>query len=125
MAQDFRRHLNDDLPTSHHDTNSLLWTGGDYDAIISCRLCNITTAEVTVDVYIRNSSTDYYLAKNTAITPGGSLELIQGGSKIVLANGDVLYAISNTASAVDAVTSAVDTISSQDITWQKWNKSVG
>ena len=111
MAQDFRRHLNDDLPTSHNDTNSLLWTGGDYDAIISCRLANISTAQVTVDVYIRNSSTDYYIVKGAPIPVGGSLELIDGGSKIVLANGDVLYGIASAGSSVDTVTSVVDTIS--------------
>ena len=112
MAQDFRRHLQDDLPTSHNDTNSLLWTGGDYDAIISIRLANISTAQVNVDVYVRNSSTDYYLVKNAPIPVGGSLELIDAGSKIVMANGDVLYAIASAANSVDAVTSVVDTISS-------------
>tara|TARA_R100000742_G_C4265844_1_gene83917 strand:- start:877 stop:1215 length:339 start_codon:yes stop_codon:yes gene_type:complete len=112
MAQDFRRHLQDDLPTSHNDTNSLLWTGGDYDAVIGIRCTNITSASVTVDVYVRNSSTDYYIAKGASIPPGGSLELIQGGAKFVMANGDVLYAISNTGSAVDVITSVVDTISS-------------
>ena len=112
MAQDFRRVLQDDLPTSHNDTNSLLWTGGDYDAIISIRLANISTAQVYVDVYVRNSSTDYYLVKNAPIPVGGSLELIDAGSKIVMANGDVLYAIASAANSVDAVTSVVDTISS-------------
>ena len=38
---------------------------------------------------LRKSSTDYYLAKGASIPPGGSLELIQGGSKVVLASGDV------------------------------------
>ena len=112
MAQDFRRVLQDDLPTSHNDTNSVLWTGGDYDAIISIRLANISTAQVNVDVYVRNSSTDYYLVKNAPIPVGGSLELIDAGSKIVMANGDVLYAIASAANSVDAVTSVVDTISS-------------
>tara|TARA_R100001460_G_scaffold30910_1_gene60994 strand:- start:918 stop:1256 length:339 start_codon:yes stop_codon:yes gene_type:complete len=111
MAQDFRNQFQDDLPTSHNDTNSLLWTGGDFDAIISIRLANIASSQVTVDVYIRNSSTDYYLIKNAPIPVGGSLELIDSGSKIVLKNGDVLYAIASAATSVDAVVSAVDTIS--------------
>tara|TARA_Y100001938_G_scaffold149559_1_gene236801 strand:- start:1274 stop:1612 length:339 start_codon:yes stop_codon:yes gene_type:complete len=111
MAQDFRNHLNDDLPTSHNDTNSLLWTGGNYDAVISIRLANISTSQVTVDVYIRNSSTDYYLIKNAPIPSGGSIELIDAGSKIVLKNGDVLYGIASAATSVDAVVSVVDTIS--------------
>ena len=112
MAQDFRNVLQDDLPTSHNDTNSLLWTGGNYDAIIGIRCVNISSSAVTVDVYIRNSSTDYYIAKGSSIPPGGSLELIQGGAKIVLASGDVLYGIASAANSVDVIVSGIDTISS-------------
>ena len=83
MAQDFRNNFNDDLPTAHNDTTSLLWTGGNYDALISIRLANITTSTVNVDVYVRKSSTDYYLIKNGPIPSGSSLELIDSGSKIV------------------------------------------
>tara|TARA_R110000803_G_scaffold20046_1_gene51828 strand:+ start:352 stop:690 length:339 start_codon:yes stop_codon:yes gene_type:complete len=111
MAQDFRNQFQADLPTSHNDTNSLLWTGGNFDAIISIRLANIGTSQVTVDVYIRNSTVDYYLIKNAPIPVGSSLELIDSGSKIVVKNGDVLYAIASAGTSVDAVVSAVDTIS--------------
>ena len=44
--------------------------------------------------------------------PNSAIELIQGGAKIVLANGDVLKAQSDTASSLDIVTSFIDTISS-------------
>ena len=111
MAQDFRNAFRADLPTSHHDTNSLLWTGGNYDALISIRLANIVTSTVNVDVYIRRSSVDYYLIKNAPIASGGSIELIDSGSKIVMVSGDVLYAIASAATSVDAMVSAVDTIS--------------
>ena len=111
MAQDFRNAFRADLPTSHHNTNALLWTGGDYDAIIGIRLANISTSQVTVDVYIRNSSVDYYLIKGAPIPAGSSLELIDSGSKIVMKNGDVMYAIASAATSIDAIVSAVDTIS--------------
>jgi hypothetical protein len=111
MAQDFRNQFNADIPTAYHASNSVLWTGGDFDAVISIRLANITTSQVTVDVFIRNSSVDYYLIKNAPIPAGSSLELIDSGSKIVLKNGDVLHAICSAASSVDAVVSVVDTIS--------------
>ena len=113
MAQDFRNSLQDDLPASHDDTNSLLWTGGNYDAVVGCRFANITTSPVTIDVYIRNSSgpTNYYLLKNGPLPAGSSFELIAEGSKIVLKSGDVLYAIASAANSVDVVTSVVDTIS--------------
>ena len=54
-------------------------------------MANITTSTINVDVYyIRRSSANYYLIKNAPIVSGGSLELIDGGSKIVLASGDQL-----------------------------------
>jgi len=109
MAQNFRNQLKDDIPTTE-GSGGLLWTGGDYDAVIGIRLANITSAAVTVDVYIKNSST-YYLTKGASIPPGGSLELIQGGSKVVMKSGDYLYAICSDASSVDTITSVVDTIS--------------
>ena len=109
MAQDFRNTLNRVIGTG--DTTIL--NAGDYDAVIGIRCTNITSASVTVDVYIRRSGpADYYIAKGASIPPGGSLELIQGGAKFVMASGDVLYAISNTSNAVDVITSVVDTISS-------------
>ena len=46
------------------------------------------------------------------IPPNSTIELIQGGAKIVLKNGDTLSAVSDTASSVDIVTSYIDTISS-------------
>ena len=111
MAQDFRNVLQDDLPTSHNDTNSLLWTGGNYDAIIGIRCVNISSSAVTVDVYIRKSSTDYYIAKGSSIPPGGSLELIQGGAKIVLNTTDVVYGLCGTSNGCHVWISYVDAIS--------------
>jgi hypothetical protein len=39
------------------------------------------------------------------------LELIDGGSKVVLQSGDSVEALSDTASAVDCILSVVDSIS--------------
>ena len=61
---------------------------------------------------MENSSTIYYLIKDAPIPSGGSLELIDGASKVVLQSGDAVKAFSDTASAVDIIVSAVDTISS-------------
>ncbi len=46
------------------------------------------------------------------IPPNSAIELIQGGAKIVLASGDTLEAVSDTASSLDVVLSYIDTISS-------------
>ena len=121
MAQDFRNAV----ARSQGTAAANILTGGNYDAVIGIRCTNITTAEILVDVYVVRSSANYYLCKQAAITPGGSLELIQGGSKIVLASGDVLAHDCNTDNALDIWVSYIDTISAQEIIWQKWNKLVG
>ena len=107
MAQNFRNNLQTAVGTSE----VTLITGSNFDAVIGIRLCNILTSTIEVDVYIVNSG-NKYLAKGVVIPPNSAIELIQGGSKIVLKSGDVLKAVSNTASSVDIVTSFINQISS-------------
>ena len=108
MAQDFRNTLNRVIGTS--DTTIL--TAGDYDAVIGIRCCNILTSTINIDVKIAKGGADYFLAKGVVIPPNSAIELIQGGAKIVMASGDVLEAVSDTASSLDVVCSYIDTISS-------------
>ena len=108
MAQDFRNTLNRTIGTSP----VTILTAGDYDAVIGIRCCNILATAITMDAYIVNSTANYYIAKTVSIPPGASIELIQGGAKIVAASGDVLKAVSSDASSLDVVLSYVDTISS-------------
>ena len=108
MAQDFRNALFREIGTS----DQALLAGGNYDAVIGIRCCNILTSTIKVDVKIAKSGADYFLAKGVVIPPNSAIELIQGGAKIVLASGDVLEAVSDTASSLDVVLSYIDTISS-------------
>ena len=108
MAQDFRNVLKSATRTG---PVSVL-VAGDYDAGSGIRLCNIVATSITVDVYITNTATNYYLAKGVNIPPNSAIELIQGGAKIVMANGDTLNVKSDTASSLDTVLSYIDTISS-------------
>jgi hypothetical protein len=108
MAQDFRNDLQSAIGTG----DTTLLTAGNYDAVIGIRCCNILTSAILVDVKIANGGTDYFIAKGVNIPPNSAIELIQGGAKIVLKSGDVLEAVSNTASSLDVVTSYIDTISS-------------
>ena len=108
MAQDFRNNLQRNVGTGE----VTLVTGGDYDAVIGIRCCNVLTSTIEVDVFIENSSNDHFIAKGVVVPPNSAIELIQGGAKIVLENGDVLKAKSNTASSLDIVTSFIDDISS-------------
>lgn len=108
MAQDFRN----DLKSATGTLPVTLLTAGNYDAVIGIRCCNIVTTSILVDVYITNTGVDYYVAKGVSVPPNSAIELIQGGAKIVLKSGDVLKAVSDTASSLDVVTSYIDTISS-------------
>ena len=110
MAQDFRNTLAREIGTG--DTTIL--AGGNYDAVIGIRCCNIVATTILVDVKIAKGGADYFLAKGVNIPPNSAIELIQGGAKIVLASGDVLEAVSDTASSLDVVMSYIDTISSQE-----------
>ena len=107
MAQDFERYIQRNVGTSA----ATVHTSNSDDAIISVRCANTTTSTINIDVFINDGSNDYYLIKNAPIVPGGSLELIDGGSKIVMLNNDVLKAKSDTASSLDVWDSFVDAIS--------------
>ena len=108
MAQDFRNNLQRNVGTSE----VTLVTGGDYDAVIGIRCCNVTTSTIEVDVFIDNSGNDHFIAKGVVVPPNSAIELIQGGAKIVLDSTNTLEAVSDTASSLDVTLSYIDTISS-------------
>ncbi len=117
MAQDFERAVAFD---SSGDVNigttarSIITSNSD-DAIIGIRLSNITNATIKADVYITSSasggSADSYIVKNAPVPAGGSLELIDGGAKVVLQSGDVLKAKADTANSLNVWVSYIDSIS--------------
>ena len=111
MAQDFERYGLNSVGTSA----TVVHTSNSDDAIISIRLANTTTSTINADVFITSSVTggsqNHYLIKNAPIVPGGSLELIDGGRKIVIESGDVVKAQSDTASSLSVWMSVVDAIS--------------
>ena len=110
MAQDFRNVLVRTIGTS----DTTLLAGGNYDAVIGIRCCNILTSTIAIDVKIAKGGADYFLAKGVNIPPNSAIELIQGGAKIVLDSTNTLEAVSDTASSLDVVLSYIDTISSQE-----------
>lgn len=110
MAQNFRQYKMREIGTAATDIPD----GANFDSfdcIISIRMTNITDNAITADAYIQNSSLNYYLIKGVTIPAHSSLELIDGGSKIVVVSGDRLYFESDTATSLDVVVSAVDAIS--------------
>ena len=112
MAQDFERKLTANVSTADVTTDILHGAIDSDDAVVGIRFANThATDAVTVDCYIRSGGGNYYIVKAAPIPQGGSLELIDGGSKIVMQSGDVLYAKAGTASSVDCIVSYVDAIS--------------
>ena len=107
MAQNFRNNLQRNVGTGE----VTLITGGDFDAVIGIRCCNVLTSTIEVDVFIDNSGNDHFIAKGVVVPPNSAIELIQGGAKIVLDSTNTLEAVSDTASSLDVTLSYIDTIS--------------
>ena len=109
MAQNFRQYKERNIGTTAVD----LPDGANFDSfdcIVGIRLANVHTQSITVDVYIKNTN-DYYLVKSAPIPSGSSLELIDGGAKVVCVSGDRLYIKSDVSISLDAVVSFVYAIS--------------
>ena len=108
MAQDFES-------TGILVTNSetTIYTSNSDDAIVGLRLANILTTAITMDVYIdlAGGGTNYYLCKNLSIPPASSVELVQGGAKMVIQSTEVVYGLCGTANGCHVWISLVDAIS--------------
>ena len=112
MAQDFEKAYKSQVTTSPHT----LFTSNSDDAIVGIRLTNITTSAITVDVWIDvaaagSTASIVYLADDLSIAPKSSVELIQGGSKIVIQSTDLLRAQASAATSFAAYVSYIDAIS--------------
>jgi hypothetical protein len=108
MAQNFRRYTSNDIGTAA----ATLFTADSYDTVVGISVANITVSAVTASVYINDGSNDIYLIKDAPIPSGSALQVLDGGAKFVVQNGDALKVISDTASSLDVWVSAVDDISS-------------
>ena len=108
MAQDFES-------TGILVTNSetTIYTSNSDDAIVGLRLANILTTAITMDVYIdlAGGGTNYYICKNLSIPPASSVELVQGGAKMVIQSTDVVYGLCGTSNGCHVWISLVDAIS--------------
>ena len=108
MAQDFES-------TGVLVTNSetTIYTSNSDDAIVGLRLANILTTATTMDVYIdlAGAGTNFYICKNLRIPPASSVELVQGGAKMVIQSTDVVYGLCGTSNGCHVWISLVDAIS--------------
>ncbi len=118
MAQDFERAVAKDSTSDINigDSAVAVFDSNSDDAIVGIRMANIISSQIEVDCFVRTnaaggSDLDVYLIKNAPLPAGSSLELIDGGSKIVLQNGDQLFVKSNTDASLNCYVSFVDAIS--------------
>ena len=108
MAQDFRREINRNVGSGGATIHTF---PAGYHAIVGIRCANTNaSASTNLSVYINDGSNDYYIIKEAPIAAGSSLELIDGGSKIIVQASDVLKVVSS-ANYVDAWVSYIDAIS--------------
>ena len=109
MAQNFRNQLTHTaIGTSYTD---ILTQVNSYDTVVGVRLINVTGTAINVHCAIENNSNTTELISNAPIPAGSSLELIDGGAKIILKSGDKIKAKSDTASSLKAIVSYIDAIS--------------
>jgi hypothetical protein len=107
MAQNFRRYTNNNVGTSA----ATVFTANSYDTIVGIYVANVTGSSVIASVYINDGTNDIHLVKDAPIPSGSALQILDGGSKVVVQSGDALKIISDTASSLDVWTSVVDDIS--------------
>tara|TARA_R100000322_G_C5387886_1_gene177840 strand:- start:50 stop:382 length:333 start_codon:yes stop_codon:yes gene_type:complete len=109
MAQDFERNIARNVGTSE----VVLRTANSDDALIGINVANVTTSQITIEIYITGTggTDDFYIVKNAPIPAGSALQVLDGGAKIVMVSGDILNVKSNTASSADVWVSVVDAIS--------------
>ena len=107
MAQDFERNIARNVGTSA----VTLRTANSDDALIGINIANVTTTQILMDVFINDGSNDYYIIKDAPIPVGSTLQVLDGGAKVVMQSGDILNVKSDTASSADVWVSVVDTIS--------------
>ena len=107
MAQDFERNTANAVGTSA----VTLRTANSDDTIVGIHVANVTSSQITVEVYINAGSNDIHLQKDTPIPAGSALQVLDGGAKLVMVSGDALKIKSNTASSADVWVSVVDAIS--------------
>jgi hypothetical protein len=108
MAQNFRRYTSNNVGASA----ATILTANSYDTIVGIYVANVTSSSVLASVYINDGTNDIHLIKDAPIPAGSALQVLDGGSKVIVQSGDVLKVISDTASSLDVWVSAVDDISS-------------
>ena len=113
MAQDFERAVAKDSTSDINigTTARAVIDSNSDDAIVGIRMANVATSQINVDCFVRTAAAGGSDLDVYPIPVGSSLELIDGGSKIVLQTGDELFVKSDTDASLNCYVSFVDAIS--------------
>lgn len=117
MAQNFRRYALSGINTSEADIPDGADFPTGYHTLVGIHIANTSANMVLCDVYISTNSSasasgsaKFYMQKSTPIASGGSLQVLDGGAKAVVAAGDRLW-IKLDSGTADAWVSVVQEIS--------------
>ena len=107
MAQNFRRHTANAVGTSAVE----LFQSNGFDCVVGISLSNVLGTAINATAYINDGSNNISIITTATIPTGSSLQVLDGGAKFVMQNGDRLFVQSDTASSIDVYVSIVDDIS--------------
>ena len=107
MAQNFRRYTSNAVST----TPTTIFTADSNDTIIGISIANVASTQVNATVTITVGSDVISIVNSAPIPVGSSLQVLDGGAKLVMQSGDILKVTSSVASGLDVWVSAVDAIS--------------
>jgi hypothetical protein len=88
---------------------TLIYTASNNTVVLQLDLCNITNGARQATVWINSGGTPYRLAFQTSVPVGDTLQVVYG-QKIVLKNGDKIYAQADTSNAFDVVLSVLENV---------------
>lgn len=99
MANTFKNYFSKDVGTSA----ATVYTGpsSTQTTVIGMTVANTSSANISADVYITSSGTDYYIVKGATVPVGGALVPIGGDQKVVIETGDVLKCVTSAAASAD------------------------
>ena len=59
-------------------------------AVVKVNLANLTRSQIKIRVCVTNFVNDFYLVKNAPIPASSTLQVLDGGNKIILQSGDAI-----------------------------------
>jgi hypothetical protein len=108
-SQGVRKPLRTKVTTTSATT---IYTGGSFKAYLDAiNFGNITASPATIDLWVNDGSSSFYILKGYSIAGAASLQMTE--LAVDVNNGDTLRVQSDTANAIDVVGVMVQQVASQ------------